>query len=152
VPLAHGGTIRDAALALIPRAIWPDKPIRAGSGDLVSIYTGLTFAQDTSVGIGHVMECYVNFAMPGVVLGFMLIGAVVVYVDRSARAWLDRGDAGRFAIWYLPGLSLLLVGGSFVEMTSSAAAALVIAFAFTSVTKRFRAGAGARSTVADVLR
>jgi hypothetical protein len=154
VPLAYGGTIRDATLALIPRAIWPDKPMRAGSGDLVSTYTGLTFDQDTSVGIGHVMECYVNFAMPGVIAGFILIGAVVVYVDRSARAWLDRGDAGRFAIWYLPGLSLLLVGGSFVEMTSSAAAALVIALAFTSVTRRFRAPAtsDARSVAVDVSR
>jgi hypothetical protein len=137
---------------LIPRALWPNKPIRAGSGDLVSIYTGLTFAQDTSVGIGHVMECYVNFAMPGIVVGFLLIGAVVVYVDRSARAWLDRGDAGRFAIWYLPGLSLLLVGGSFVEMTSSAAAALVIALAFTSVMKRFRTVARVASPAIDVPR
>jgi hypothetical protein len=128
--------------------------MRAGSGDLVAIYTGLTFAQDTSVGIGHVMECYVNFAMPGVIVGFILIGAVVVYVDRSARAWLDCGDAGRFAIWYLPGLSLLLVGGSFVEMTSSAAAALVIALAFTSVTRRFRATAAsdAPSVAVDVSR
>jgi hypothetical protein len=151
-PLAHGGTIWEAALALIPRAIWPDKPIRAGSGDLVSTYTGVMFSQDTSVGIGHVMECYVNFAMPGIVVGFLLIGAVVVYVDRSARAWLDRGDAGRFAIWYLPGLSLLLVGGSFVEMTSSAAAALVIALAFTSVMKRFRTVARVASPAIDVPR
>jgi hypothetical protein len=46
------------------------------------------------------------------------------------------------------------VGGSFVEMTSSAAAALVIALAFTSVTRRFRAAAtaDARSVAVDVSR
>ncbi len=152
VPLAYGGTLWDATLALIPRAIWPDKPVRAGSGDLVSTYTGLTFDQDTSVGIGHVMECYVNFAMPGVIVGFLLIGAVVVYVDRSARAWLDRGDAARFAIRYVPGLSLLLVGGSFVEMTSSAAAAIVIVLAFTRLTRRFRAVVPTSAPAADLLR
>lgn len=137
VPLAHGGTIRDAALALIPRALWPAKPVVAGSGDLVADYTGLIVPEGTSVGIGHVMEWYVNFAMPGVLLGFMLIGGVTVYVDRSAGTWLHRGDVSRFAIWFLPGLSVLQVGGSFVEMMSTGAAAVVIALACSNVAGRF---------------
>jgi hypothetical protein len=137
VPLAHGGTIEDAALALIPRALWPAKPIVAGSGDLVSDYTGLLVPEGTSVGIGHVMECYVNFATAGVVVGFMLIGGITVYVDRSASTWLHRGDVSRFAIWFLPGLSLLQVGGSFVELMSTGAAALVIALACSRVATRF---------------
>jgi hypothetical protein len=137
VPLAHGGTIQDAALALVPRALWPAKPVVAGSGDLVADYTGLLVPEGTSVGIGHVMEWYVNFATTGVVLGFILIGAVTVYVDRSASTWLHRGDVSRFAIWFLPGLSLLQVGGSFVEMMSTGAAALVIAFACSRVAARF---------------
>ncbi|MEO8481898.1 MAG: hypothetical protein ABI634_06785 [Acidobacteriota bacterium] len=137
VPLARGGTIEDAALALIPRALWPAKPVVAGSGDLVAEYTGLVVPEGTSVGIGHVMEWYVNFATSGVVLGFMLIGAVTVYVDRSASSWLHRGDVSRFAIWFLPGLSVLQVGGSFVEMMSTGAAALVIALACSRLAARF---------------
>jgi hypothetical protein len=41
---ARGDTLWDALLALIPRAIWPEKPITAGSGNLVSRYTGIDFA------------------------------------------------------------------------------------------------------------
>src|SRR5207249_1516081 len=39
----HGKTLWEALIALVPRAIWPDKPIEAGSGSMVSEYTGLTF-------------------------------------------------------------------------------------------------------------
>ncbi|MCP6769100.1 hypothetical protein NL529_30065, partial [Klebsiella pneumoniae] len=52
VDFAAGSTVSDAALNIIPRALWPDKPIGAGSGDLVAIYTGLEFSKETSVGIG----------------------------------------------------------------------------------------------------
>jgi hypothetical protein len=137
VPLAYGTTISDAAIALVPRALWPGKPVVAGSGDLVADYTGITFAEGTSVGIGHVMEWYVNFGSYGVALGFLLIGAVVVFVDRAASVWLHYGDVGRFVVWFLPGLSLLQVGGSFVEMTSSAAAGLVVALTFRKLSGHF---------------
>lgn len=137
---ALGGTLIEAALALIPRAIWPNKPVMAGSGDLVSTYTGLTFAGDTSVGIGHVMEWYVNFTMPGVVLGFALFGTVLVYVDRSAFVWLYRGHAGRFAMWFMPGISLLVVGGSFVELTGTAAASAALVWLLRRVTDRWDGG------------
>jgi hypothetical protein len=39
---AYGGTI--PPWALIPRAIWPDKPETGGGGDIVSEYTGIDFA------------------------------------------------------------------------------------------------------------
>src|SRR5438874_6658145 len=64
---AHGDTLWDSLLALIPRALWPDKPIEAGSGSVVSQYTGIQFATGTSVGLGHVMEFYVNYGTVGVI-------------------------------------------------------------------------------------
>lgn len=127
VPFARGATVYEAVLSLVPRALWPNKPVTAGSGELVSIYTGLTFGNDTSVGIGHVMEWYVNFDVIGVVGGFMLMGLLLTLVDRSAAVALHGGDAMRFALWFLPGVSLLNIGGSFVEATSSAGAALIMA-------------------------
>lgn len=137
VPLAMGGTLVDAAISLVPRAIWPDKPVMAGSGNVVSDYTGLHFAEGTSVGIGHVMEWYINFAMPGIVFGFVAMGALLVFIDRTAAAWLYRGDVGRFAIWFLPGTSLLSVGGSFVETTATAAASWVLAWSLQRFTHRW---------------
>src|SRR5262249_13821257 len=60
--------------AVIPRAIWPDKPAVGGGGDVVSKFTGITFAEGTSVGAGQVLEFYMNFGMPGVLCGFVVLG------------------------------------------------------------------------------
>lgn len=126
-PLAYGGTIKEAAISLVPRALWPSKPVSAGSGSLVADYTGLRFDEETSVGVGQVLECYINFGTAGVMIGFFVIGALIVTVDRKARWALEDGDSRQFLIWYLPGLSLLVIGGSFVEATSGAGAALGVA-------------------------
>jgi hypothetical protein len=127
VPFARGSTIQDAALAIVPRMFWPEKTVAVGSGDLVSRFTGLSFQGDTSVGIGQLMEWYVNFGETGVIVGFLVIGALVTIVDRMAHDRLVSGDIGSFLVWYMPGLNLLNVGGSFVDMTSAAAAAGVMA-------------------------
>jgi hypothetical protein len=124
---ARGETLWAATVAVIPRALWPDKPIVGGSGDLVSRFTGMKFADNTSVGIGQVMELYVNFATPGIIIGFIVIGALIGTADRLAIRALRRRDALGFTLWFLPGLSLLQVGGSFAEITSTAAAALLVA-------------------------
>ncbi len=100
----------------------------AGSGDLVSRFTGITFAEGTAVGIGQVMELYVNFGSIGVLLGFMVIGGALGFIDQNAAWYRDRGNWSRFVLWFFPGISALQVGGSLVEVTSSAAAASVVAF------------------------
>src|SRR5262245_11453592 len=138
VQFAAGATIVDAFLALVPRALWPSKAIVAGSGDLVATFTGLRFPEGTSVGIGQVMECYVNFGTPGILIGFLLIGGAVVFLDRSALCCLRAGDMSGFMIWYLPGLAFLQVGGSFVELAGMAASGLVVAilFRYLAVSRR----------------
>lgn len=136
VPAANGETIRDAALSLIPRALWPDKPVSAGSGDLVTTFTGIQFAEGTSVGIGHVLEWYVNFGRLGVVLGFVLIGLVLATADRKAAYYLNHQDPHHFLLWYLPSLNLLQVGGSLAEASAGAAAALVLVLAIRWAAER----------------
>lgn len=136
VAFAQGSTLLEALLALIPRALWPDKPMVAGSGDLVSIYTGFRFPEGTSVGVGQVMEFYINFGVPGVIAGFALIGFLLVLADRSACAHLKRGDSSRFLLWYLPALSLLQVGGSLTEVTATAGSSYVIALVFCQIARQ----------------
>jgi len=125
---ARGDTLWQALTALIPRALWPDKPTVAGSGSLVSEYTGIQFAAGTSVGIGQVMEFYVNFGTMGVVIGFLILGLIVTICDTCASERLGSGDLHGFVMWYMPGLSLLQVGGSLAEITSSVAASVFVAF------------------------
>jgi hypothetical protein len=135
VPLARGATMTDALIGMIPRALWPSKPTVAGSGDTVSTYTGLRFAEGTSVGVGHVMEFYVNFGEWGVVAGFYLLGVLLAVCDYRAGASLRAGLAGPFCMWYLPGLAILQLGGSFFELTTSAAAGWVVAAAFARMSR-----------------
>ena len=125
---ADGETIRDAVLALVPRVIWPDKPVTAGSGRLVSRFTGLNFARGTSVGLGHTMEFYVNFGTAGVILGLMFLGTVLTLIDLTAGSKLQSGNKLSFSVWYLAGMSMLNVGGSMVEMTASAGASVIAAW------------------------
>jgi hypothetical protein len=125
---AYGSSLMDALLALIPRALWPDKPFGAGSGDLVTRFTGIYFNNDvTSVGIGSVMEFYVNFGTMGVLVGFLVMGVVVTALDILATERLVNGDLNGFVLYFLPGLSFLQVGGQLVEVTAGAAGAVVVA-------------------------
>lgn len=124
---AYGDTLWQAMLSVIPRAIWPDKPVTGGSGDLVSQYTGISFERGTSVGVGQVLEFYINFGTIGVIAGFVFMGVLVAVIDRAAALRLLEGDWQAFAFWFLPGLSLLQVGGSLVEITATAGASLVLA-------------------------
>lgn len=133
VPFAGGTTLIDALWALVPRAFWPEKHVFAGSGDMVSTYTGFKFGPDTSVGIGQVMECYVNFGTPGVLFGFIVIGFLIVLADGSGWECLHRGDPSRFLMWYLPGLSLLQVGGALSEVTATALASFIVAVIFSRI-------------------
>jgi hypothetical protein len=123
---ANGETIRDALVSPIPRAIWRNKPMAAGSGGLVTRFTGIRFADGTSVGIGHVMEWYVNFGSWAVFFGSVFMGLLLAVIDKIAIGYMRRGDLPGFALWYLPAVGLLQIGGSLVEAVSGAAAGLAV--------------------------
>jgi hypothetical protein len=125
---AQGDTLWNALVALIPRALWPGKPTYAGSGGLVTRFTGIQFAKGTSVGIGHVMELYVNFGTPGVLLGYVLLGALLGLLDSRSATCLLRGDWKGFTALYLIGVSFLQAGGNFAEATGTAAGSVVLCF------------------------
>jgi hypothetical protein len=121
VDYGRGKTLWNALVALIPRVIWPGKPQFAGSGTLVSEYTNIEFDKATSVGIGHVMELYVNFGIPGVFLGYLLLGALLGFLDTRCADHLLAGNWKQFTLLFLIGQAFLQVGGNFAEATSSAA-------------------------------
>lgn len=128
IPFASGATVESAIINLIPRAIWPEKPTRAGGNALVTQYTGIGFANGTSVGIGQVMEFYINFGTDGVIVGFFILGLVLSLVDRLAAAHLLLGNLPGFLFWFLGGLGFLLPGNSLVELGGTVAASFLTAF------------------------
>lgn len=132
-----GQTFIDAALALIPRVLWADKPVIGGSGGLVSRYTGLRFAEGTSVGIGQVMELYVNFGRPAVFGGFLLLGFVFAYLDRRAFQCLESGEAKSFFVFFGLGVTLQNVIGSFSETLPALVGVVVLVYILTAITERW---------------
>lgn len=126
---AYGATYTQALISLVPRIVWPDKPVKAGSMGLVTVYTGIYFDVNTSVGLGQVLEFYINYGRFGVLIGFLLLGALLGQIDRRAARSLHAGDWHGFALWFLIGIGVLQVGGSLVEVTASMAAAAVAAWA-----------------------
>lgn len=127
-PYSYGQNLWDGLLNLIPRAIWPSKPFVAGSGDVVSRYTGITFASGTSVGIGHVLEAYISFGTFGVIVFFFILGVALTLVDIAAGRRLLEEDWLGFACWFLPALSVMPAESSIAELTSSAGAAWLVAY------------------------
>lgn len=128
-PLLQGESIRDGFLALIPRVIWPNKPITAGSGNLVTRFTGVPFGVGTSVGVGQILELYINFGSAGVVAGSFFMGLVIAYFDQRAAAYLHLGDKGQFAMWMVAGIAIIqFTGGSVVDAMGSMAAGFALVY------------------------
>jgi hypothetical protein len=123
--LWYGATV--PVWAIIPRAIWPDKPGVAGSGGLVSEFTGISFAEGTSVGVGQVLEFYMNFGMAGVLVGFAVFGFILMRLDRAMMRALAQGDIDGALKSGLAGLALLMPMGSLLEILVSVCAAIFLA-------------------------
>jgi hypothetical protein len=126
----HGKSLRDGFAAMIPRIASANKQVVAGSGAMVAEATGLDLDTGTSWGVGNVMELFINFGWPGIIIGFAVLGFTIAVLDRRAALAGNRGDFGGLLLFFLPCIALIQPGGSFVEMTSGAAAALIAAIAW----------------------
>jgi hypothetical protein len=127
VEYAGGSTFWKMIMALIPRAIWPDKPPVAGGSALVEEFTGIQFSEGTSVGAGQVFEFYVNFGTVGVIGGFLLYGWLLGRTDLSAIRYLQQGDQTRFLFWFMISLALLQPGNNLIVIAVSVASAAITA-------------------------
>ncbi len=127
VSFIHGRSILDAFIALVPRFLWPDKPVFGGSGTIVSDMTGLQLSTKTSWGVGNVMEFYINFGWLGLVMGFAMLGWAIAKLDEVAASALVDGNHGKALIVFLPCVALIQPNGSMVELAGGASSALIAA-------------------------
>jgi hypothetical protein len=137
VKYAYGGTL--PLWALVPRAIWPDKPEVGGGRDVVSDYTGFVFPEATSVGAGQVLEFYVNFGIYGVMVGFFGWGFMLMRLDRSIMRAMADADMSKLLRRSMIGLTLLQPGGNLLEILVSAVGAAVATPAIMYLDRRLRA-------------
>ena len=123
-----GESFWEGLLALVPRVFWRDKPVYGGSPQIVSKMTGLQFSSTTSMGVGNVMEFQINFGVPGVVIGFFLLGWAIGKLDLKAAIAERQGELGTAILFFLPCVAMIQPNGSIVEITGGPAAALVAAY------------------------
>jgi hypothetical protein len=131
VDYLYGRSVWEGILSLMPRALWPEKPVFGGSPKIVMEMTGLRLNEDTSWGVGNVMEFQINFGIPGLILGFLLLGWLLGTLDRKAAERERAGELGRVFFFFLPAAALIQPIGSIVELTGGAAAALVAAYGWS---------------------
>jgi hypothetical protein len=123
----RGESVWEGMLALVPRVFWPEKPVYGGSPQIVSKMTGLRFNSRTSIGVGNVMEFQINFGVPGVVIGFFLLGWAIGKLDLKAAIGEREGQFGNVILFFLPCVAMIQPNGSIVEITGGPAAAFVAA-------------------------
>lgn len=127
VEYLYGRSVWEGILSLVPRALWPDKPVYAGSPKVVAEMTGLMLSESTSFGVGNVMEFQINFGIPGLVGGFLILGFALGSLDRRAAIADASGNLGRSVLFFLPALALIQPNGSLVELLGGAGAAFAAA-------------------------
>jgi len=133
-----GDSVWQGLLSLVPRVLWPEKPVFSGSPKIVSKMTGLRLSPTTSFGVGNVMEFQINFGIPGVVIGFFGLGWLIGMLDLRAAIAESCGDLGGTILFFLPCVALIQPNGSLVDLFAGSAAALVGAFGWTLLwTKKF---------------
>ncbi len=128
VDYLYGRSLWEGILSLVPRALWPEKPVYSGSGSIVIEMTGLQLAKNTSWGVGQVMEFHINFGVAGVILGFLLLGLALGKLDILAAIADANGNLAQTFLYFLPGVALIQPNGSIVDLIGGAAAALGAAF------------------------
>ncbi len=80
-PFALGESYWQIFVAVVPRAIWPDKPIVMGGNQFVTRFSGVQFGGTTSVAMSYMFEMYVNFGYFGVFFGMTLLGLFLAKIE-----------------------------------------------------------------------
>ncbi len=127
---ANGETILLAVLGWVPRAIWRDKPTRGGS-DTASLYTGQRLSDSSSFGTGPIFEFFINFRNPGVLIGMLVYGFILRWLDIRSVSMIKDGNLLNASYFFVAGAAMItpmntlffIVNGA---VTSAIAAGIVV--------------------------
>jgi hypothetical protein len=136
VNYASGAALGEMIIALIPRAVWPDKPVVGGGKTVIHDFTGIEVAEGTSYGAGQVFEFYVNFGTLGVIGGFLLYGWLYGWMDLSVMKYLRLGDQ-RLLTPFLSCVALLKPEGNLLEIVVGVAAAVITGYCLRHLFNRY---------------
>jgi hypothetical protein len=118
VPYLEGATLNNLATNLVPRVFWPEKPTEV-MGQWVGHTYGILEPADhiTSINLPWLVEFYINFGIPGVILGMAAAGALLALLEgvllRAAMTDVEivSGWALLFRFFYQESNISLMLGG-----------------------------------------
>jgi hypothetical protein len=135
-----GSSFDGGLTMLVPRFLWPDKPIFLPGADLWMLMTGL---EGNQVAAGVFAEAYWNYGWLGVVLSMALLGAILFWLSRLAISVMQR-EAWIFMPVLFMGMKMgVRIDGTFVvDVVGAAAIAAVIAGICATIDRSLILGAG----------
>lgn len=85
-PMLYGRDLLiSPAVILVPRAVWPEKPVIASGFDFAQEYLGQRSNVTSSTGVTQIGDLFRNFGWAGVALGMFLLGLVFGGLSRVVR-------------------------------------------------------------------
>lgn len=146
----QGNTLRYAGIVLVPRILWPQKPVTTDLG--VDFYELATGRRSSHLGLGIFGEGYWNLGWPGTAGLSLATGVVFAIVSGLAIGWMRRRE-----FLFLPavalGLQMGAVGttGAFANSIVGAATLLGVYAVAVSVLVRLLRSLPRRGTGASAL-
>ena len=120
VPYWYGETIYDIIPSMVPRILWPGKPIKRFGNDFGQRY-GLLHHRDkaTSLNLPWVVELYANFGSVGILVGMFVIGLAFGYIEnvllnRDVETGTEVLLIGLFAPLSFPESNISLLWGGII--------------------------------------
>jgi len=143
LPLTYGSSFASLLFSVVPRAVWPNRP-----GTVYDDYaTGMAAVEGQGYTIHHATGWYMNFGVPGLILGALLMGwiwaALFNLLYRQAEPKTGLGQIfGTIGFWtFTSAIPVILRAGPEVYKTIAfdcfAIPTLLLGIASTSLVKRY---------------
>ncbi|MBS1875385.1 MAG: O-antigen polysaccharide polymerase Wzy [Acidobacteria bacterium] len=120
IPYSNGRTYGYLVVALVPRVVWPDKPIAQQANNDFAIRYGFlapTSIGTTMTGMPQLDEAYVNFGALGVVVIMLVIGAIYGTIDAVLRA--DQVLFGNVVLYTLVVIPFMTIENNFAGLVGN---------------------------------
>ncbi len=131
---SSGDSYRNILVALVPRLLWPDKPLLQEGGEFASMASGR--AMDNSVSPGLFAEAYWDFGWLGVPIIGVSLGLFLVVMSRYSL-WVFGDQRWMFFPIALMGMKVgLSADGMFVGLISGTTAIIIVLHILTAFVER----------------
>jgi hypothetical protein len=144
MPHADGALIARALQNVPPRILFPSKGELGSDSELVERFAGIDVAgaeQGTSIGLGFIPELYIDFGLPGAIIGCLVLGLMLGVSHRILRWAAGNVTAGDLGFLVLVFFHALVYDASLAKFSAAIIHKTIV---FTALFYAMRAAIPAR--------